>query len=107
MDRTRSKWHVGVKSGKRNSEMAFCQVAVRVTLVVGTGRGNSPRPLFNRPPTLKTTPITQVGTNIFRNSTFTIYIIPELYAENIYDSTERICIWLIAKMYKAYPEIKF
>ena len=31
------------------SEIAFCrQVVVRVTLVVNTGRCNSPRPLFNR-----------------------------------------------------------
>ena len=61
MDSTRSKCHIeeNLAKSKKSSEMAFCQVVVRVTLVVGTGRGNSPRPLFNRSTTLLTTPISQ------------------------------------------------
>ena len=65
MDKTRPECHVEknlateIAKSKKSREMAFCQVVVRVTLVAGTGRGNNPRPLFNRPTTLLTTPISQ------------------------------------------------
>ena len=61
---------VGENLAKEIAKWFFCsrQVVLRVTLVVGAGRGNSPRPLFNRPPTLLNYPNNSTRNNYIQTN---------------------------------------